>query len=157
MNSLMHTAEAVGLPIQKSPVQRLLGVSPRLIAAYHVFHRLLLPRHPPYALSNLFFAFNSPLGRIKILLTVSGSAQQQSMFNERTLRLFLFDLIWFTIWNLKFKIYQTTLFNCQTRERFFHRLAARPFGLGKKTTILLRWYKLSQSWIVKMLTSKIVD
>ena len=23
---------------------------PKLIAAYHVFHRLLVPRHPPYAL-----------------------------------------------------------------------------------------------------------
>ena len=27
--------------------------SPWLIAAYHVLHRLLVPRHPPYALSNL--------------------------------------------------------------------------------------------------------
>ena len=27
--------------------------SPKLIAAYHVFHRLLVPRHPPYALSCL--------------------------------------------------------------------------------------------------------
>src|SRR5690606_34275804 len=27
--------------------------SPRLIAAYHVLHRLLMPRHPPYAISNL--------------------------------------------------------------------------------------------------------
>ena len=27
--------------------------SPSLIAAYHVFHRLLVPRHPPYALSIL--------------------------------------------------------------------------------------------------------
>ena len=26
---------------------------PRLIAAYHVLHRLLVPRHPPYALNNL--------------------------------------------------------------------------------------------------------
>ena len=26
---------------------------PQLIAAYHVFHRLLVPRHPPYALSTL--------------------------------------------------------------------------------------------------------
>ena len=26
---------------------------PQLIAAYHVFHRLSVPRHPPYALSNL--------------------------------------------------------------------------------------------------------
>ena len=31
--------------------------SPKLFAAYHVFHRLLVPRHPPYALfsmTNLF-------------------------------------------------------------------------------------------------------
>jgi hypothetical protein len=27
--------------------------SPTLIAAYHVLHRLLEPRHPPYALNNL--------------------------------------------------------------------------------------------------------
>ena len=27
--------------------------SPKLIAAYHVFHRLLVPRHPPYALTCL--------------------------------------------------------------------------------------------------------
>ena len=26
---------------------------PKLIADYHVLHRLLLPRHPPYALNNL--------------------------------------------------------------------------------------------------------
>ena len=27
--------------------------SPKLFAAYHVFHRLLVPRHPPYALSRM--------------------------------------------------------------------------------------------------------
>ncbi len=27
--------------------------SPKLIAAYHALHRLLTPRHPPYALSSL--------------------------------------------------------------------------------------------------------
>jgi len=27
--------------------------SPQLIAAYHVLHRLLTPRHPPYTLSSL--------------------------------------------------------------------------------------------------------
>ena len=26
--------------------------SPKLFAAYHVFHRLLVPRHPPYALTS---------------------------------------------------------------------------------------------------------
>ena len=28
---------------------------PQLIAAYHVFHRLLVPRHSPYALSSLTY------------------------------------------------------------------------------------------------------
>ena len=40
-----------GFPIQKSPDQRLFAASPKLIAGYHVFHRLLLPSHPPYALT----------------------------------------------------------------------------------------------------------
>ena len=34
--------------------------SPRLIAAYHVLHRLLLPRHPPCALSSLTTKFTQP-------------------------------------------------------------------------------------------------
>ena len=33
--------------------------SPKLFAAYHVFHRLLVPRHPPYALSCLTFYFRA--------------------------------------------------------------------------------------------------
>ena len=53
MYSPADTAEAVGFPIQKSPDQSLLGSSPKLIAANHVFRRLLVPRHPPYALSSL--------------------------------------------------------------------------------------------------------
>ena len=43
----------VGFPIRKSPVQSLFGGSPRLIAAYHVLHRLPPPRHPPCALTTL--------------------------------------------------------------------------------------------------------
>jgi hypothetical protein len=31
--------------------------SPKLIAAYHVLHRLPSPRHPPYALSSLIITF----------------------------------------------------------------------------------------------------
>ena len=42
-----------GSPIQKSLDLNLFSDSPRLIAAYHVFHRLLAPRHPPCALSSL--------------------------------------------------------------------------------------------------------
>ena len=33
--------------------------SPTLIAAYHVFHRLLVPRHPPYALSSMTNLLNN--------------------------------------------------------------------------------------------------
>jgi hypothetical protein len=40
----------VGFPIRKSRGQRLVSTSPELIAAAHVLHRLLAPRHPPCAL-----------------------------------------------------------------------------------------------------------
>ncbi len=55
MYSSDGTAEAVGFPIRTSPDQNLLGGSPRLIAAYYVLRRLLVPRHSPCALSSLFF------------------------------------------------------------------------------------------------------
>src|SRR6266496_4496769 len=42
-----------GFPIRTPPDQRLVGNSPGLIAASYVLHRLLAPRHPPCALSNL--------------------------------------------------------------------------------------------------------
>src|ERR1700704_1434762 len=43
----------VGFPIRRSRDQRLVSTSPALIAAAHVLHRLLAPRHPPCALSLL--------------------------------------------------------------------------------------------------------
>src|SRR5664279_60735 len=42
-----------GFPIRKLPGQSLFASSPTLIAGYHVLHRLLPPRHPPYALIHL--------------------------------------------------------------------------------------------------------
>ena len=42
-----------GLPHSEIPGLTLVCSSPRLIAAYHVLHRLSSPRHPPYALSSL--------------------------------------------------------------------------------------------------------
>ena len=46
--------------------------SPKLFAAYHVFHRLLVPRHPPYALSNMtnllsFTGMNEKLHRYSVI------------------------------------------------------------------------------------------
>jgi hypothetical protein len=42
-----------GFPIGRSSDQGLFSGSPKLIAAYHVLHRLLAPRHPPSALTSL--------------------------------------------------------------------------------------------------------
>ena len=42
-----------GLPHSEIPGSKPVGGSPRLIAASHVLHRLLAPRHPPFALSSL--------------------------------------------------------------------------------------------------------
>ena len=39
-----------GFPHSEIPGSKLILSSPRLIAEYHVLHRLLLPRHPPNAL-----------------------------------------------------------------------------------------------------------
>ena len=44
-----------GFPIRTSPVHRVLARSPRLFAGSYVLHRLLLPRHPPYALLCLLY------------------------------------------------------------------------------------------------------
>jgi hypothetical protein len=44
---------ASGLPHSEILGSKVVCTSPRLIAAYHVLHRLLVPRHPPCALSSL--------------------------------------------------------------------------------------------------------
>ena len=49
----------VGFPIRRSRGQRSVSTSPGLIAAAHVLHRLLAPRHPPCALSLLIHWKNS--------------------------------------------------------------------------------------------------
>ena len=41
-----------GLPHSEIPGSKVICTYPRLIAAYHVLHRLHVPRHPPYALSS---------------------------------------------------------------------------------------------------------
>src|SRR6202044_2961178 len=48
--SVQYRSKTVGFPIRKSPGRSLFASSPTLIAGYHVLHRLLPPRHPPYAL-----------------------------------------------------------------------------------------------------------
>ena len=44
---------SAGFPHSDIPGSRDICSSPGLFAAYHVFHRLSVPRHPPYALCSL--------------------------------------------------------------------------------------------------------
>src|SRR5213083_2429290 len=59
-----------GLPHSEISGSKPVCGSPKLIAAYHVLHRLLAPRHPPYALSSLtkrFTRSSTTLRMIEIL------------------------------------------------------------------------------------------
>src|SRR5262245_6070553 len=68
-----------GFPHSDIPGSKTVCVSPRLIAAYHVLHRLLVPRHPPCTLSSL-------TGFSKVLQLCIPSVSY-SIVNERPRRL----------------------------------------------------------------------
>ena len=61
------------------PGQSLLGGSPTLFAASHVLHRLLVPRHPPCALSSLT-SLSQPR---PLALILDGSAVMRGFSNTR--------------------------------------------------------------------------
>ena len=61
-----------GFPHSEIPGSMPACGSPRLIAACHVLHRLLLPRHPPCALSSLTIKFTRGTGRLRRLLLAFG-------------------------------------------------------------------------------------
>jgi hypothetical protein len=80
MNSAWDDPElpGPGCPIRKSPDQSLLNGSPKLIAASHVLHRLLAPRHPPYALSSLTIFANTTQRKLQLLPVFSCQRTAQS-------------------------------------------------------------------------------
>ena len=49
-----------GFPIRRSRGHRLFASSPERFVGYHVLHRLSMPRHPPYTLSNLITLIDHP-------------------------------------------------------------------------------------------------
>src|SRR6266487_1145893 len=53
LRSGWRTLRSVGLPHSEILGSQLVCSSPRLISAYHVLHRLPVPRHPPCALTRL--------------------------------------------------------------------------------------------------------
>src|SRR5258708_1395651 len=70
-----------GFPHSEIPGSKLVCSSPGLIAAYRVLHRLLAPRHSPYALSSLTIR-NSEL-------TLTALSVQLSAFNQSSYELLL--------------------------------------------------------------------
>ena len=75
MYSQHSTPYGVGRPIQTPPDQSLLGNSPRLFAAFHVFHRLLVPRHPLIALSHLLFVLNLSYELLNLFVLLKSPAE----------------------------------------------------------------------------------
>ena len=56
-----------GFPIRKSTDQSSFTSSPWLIAGYNVLHRLLVPRHPPIALSSLLIIYKDARVHCEVL------------------------------------------------------------------------------------------
>ena len=57
----VRTTEVFSARFPHSEISGSMGIcpSPKLFAAYHVLHRLLVPRHPPYALISITKRFRS--------------------------------------------------------------------------------------------------
>ena len=66
-----------GCPIRKSPDQSPLSGSPKLNAASHVLHRLLAPRHSPYALSSLTIFANTTQRKLQFVTRIQLSKNKR--------------------------------------------------------------------------------
>jgi hypothetical protein len=75
----------MGFPIQESPGLSLLGSSPKLIVAHHAFLRLLVPRHPPYALSSLTTNTYSICDENRLQIRLSKSFSMNAGMEPRSL------------------------------------------------------------------------
>ena len=61
--------------------------SPQLIAACHVLHRRLVPRHSPCALSNLTYSLIRHLCRLNAMVLLLTSLNPKHIFDEKILRI----------------------------------------------------------------------
>ena len=75
----------VGLPHSEILGSKDVCSSPRLIAAYHVLHRLLAPRHPPYALYNLTKKHGKDASSTSVLLSCQRANPRQGEAAEALL------------------------------------------------------------------------
>ena len=61
--------QTAGLSHSEIPGSKVICTYPRLIAAYHVLHRLHEPRHPPCALSYFLYDIKSHSRNLRVTLT----------------------------------------------------------------------------------------
>src|SRR5947209_7634995 len=66
---------ALGFPIRASAGHWLFSASPRLIAAVHALHRLLVPRHPPCALTILTVIWDRARSSLPVIPTSLATVQ----------------------------------------------------------------------------------
>jgi hypothetical protein len=81
----VHGFYPCGFPHSEIPGSMPACGSPRLIAACHVLHRLLLPRHPPCALSSLTTKFTQHIRRCSPGAFTPGSDRRVRRANLMTL------------------------------------------------------------------------
>jgi hypothetical protein len=92
-----HAFSMEGCPIRKSSDIMLVCSSPKLIAAYHVLHRLSEPRHPPYALkcfkkvSPLLVIYNLLFQYVKELFSICKFANETA--DDKVMSLYAFCVI----------------------------------------------------------------
>ena len=93
----VYVTLAGGFPHSEIYGSRLICSSPQLIAAYHVLHRLLMPRHSPCALFSLTLVDSRPAcSAFTPFRAECSDAVGISSSNQNPLR-WAFDLVWRTI------------------------------------------------------------
>ena len=118
-----------GFPIRKSADIMLICSSPRLIAAYHVLHRLLMPRHSPYALVRLNFLYN--------VLTILWFSLNCLSFFE----LYVQDYWLSFAWKDFYSPFALVLSYFHLSVKLYHTFVCIPFSFGK-TKLSLRLFVL---------------
>ncbi len=96
-----------GLPHSEISGSKPVCGSPKLIAAYHVLHRLLAPRHSPYALSSLTIRTRDPS-----VTETSLSGSRSSVLLDTLMRLGgLHERFTLRVWSVKTTVCR--IFSCQ--------------------------------------------
>ena len=67
----LHDSSSWVFPHSDISGSKLICSSPKLFAAYHVLHRLLMPRHSPCALFSLIYLLDLTLRKVQYLVLLS--------------------------------------------------------------------------------------